>query len=905
MKSALLSSASGPSLLEYTGVVTRAKQLKANRTPRNGPEASIRCSRHAPAAAVNAACRGWERMFAQDEGPGPAEPPPLLGSRRGLTPTGSTFVETFIGTSLVRLPQRPEGRSRQVSPGMVAVAGWATGPGTGRYAALRARLRGYSGGYGRGRAAHVSTRLPPARWNLRPRLVPRMALPLRMDIPPHESISYSQLQKQEAPALLPEPPATGSLLDVMPYIGELALGEKSLNWRVAAALTLLFISKGAGGCDGHSHLWRGVVMAIVAYGLCDIIKHVAKELQMPVFTPVSQLTTEARKKVVNLENQTSSKTVDALLNYETVALFNNQRLEVGQYDWNLRCAWAYDLNSGVRVMWGIRLETQGALSGQYDLELGCGLRSGVAVRWKPPWCELSGQYEWNLRASVSGQYDWNLRGECEWAVRLEPRGESEWAVRVEPQGECESAQFDGNLRVIGVSGQVRWNSGVGVSGQFRLGTSVSVTVAYNWNLRVSVSGQYDWNLRASVSGQYDWNLGALQKAFINIERLSATMNAGQSTILAMGLAGVMVTAVKTSTRKFDKIGRSTASNHVSSIKDGPISAIPGIPQDVADQNSSHLSQPEQSIANHKVENGSIHETMHHRADNVSSNSSSSRSSNADEASTSALSAYRKGGLRAELQDIKFGYNTERQILKGVSMTIEPGTSIALVGSSGSGKSTMLRMLTRMFDASSGKVLLNGVDVKDLSKEAIAVVPQETVLFNDTIMENIRYGRPSATDDDVMVAAGMAKLHDAVLRMTDGYATTVGERGLKLSGGEKQRVAIARAFLRSPRLLICDEATSALDSETEVQIMSSLTELAEGRTSVFVAHRLSTIKNCDIIFVLSAGRVVESGSHAALLETPGGMYRGMWELQLTEEATGPYAAVGSNLLTSDDSDSDSN
>ncbi|GFH11909.1 ABC family transporter: mitochondrial ATM1-like protein, partial [Haematococcus lacustris] len=196
------------------------------------------------------------------------------------------------------------------------------------------------------------------------------------------------------------------------------------------------------------------------------------------------------------------------------------------------------------------------------------------------------------------------------------------------------------------------------------------------------------------------------------------------------------------------------------------------------------------------------------------------------------------------------------------------------GSSGSGKSTILKLLTRLYDTDSGEVLLNGVNAKDLRLEslrgAVAVVPQDTMLFNDTIMQNIRYGRPESSEEEVVAAAKLAHLHDAVVRMPNAYSTVVGERGLKLSGGEKQRVAIARAFLRQPRLLICDE------------IMASLNELAAGRTSVFVAHRLSTIRSCDTIVVLRDGLVAEQGSHEALMAQPEGLYRAMWELQAAEQ-----------------------
>ncbi|MEO2193902.1 MAG: ATP-binding cassette domain-containing protein, partial [bacterium] len=213
-----------------------------------------------------------------------------------------------------------------------------------------------------------------------------------------------------------------------------------------------------------------------------------------------------------------------------------------------------------------------------------------------------------------------------------------------------------------------------------------------------------------------------------------------------------------------------------------------------------------------------------------------------------------------------------RVLKGVDITAEPGESIAIVGPSGSGKSTVLRLLVRMFDPSSGAVKIDGVDVRDLTLESlrksVAVVPQDTVLFNDTMLHNVTYGNMDASADEVRQAVQAAKLSEAVDRMPDGWATPVGERGLKLSGGEKQRVAIARAFLKKPRMLIADEATSALDSATEIAIMRSLEDLAAHRTSVFVAHRLSTIQHCDRIYVLADGIVRESGSHEQLMAARG-------------------------------------
>lgn len=228
-----------------------------------------------------------------------------------------------------------------------------------------------------------------------------------------------------------------------------------------------------------------------------------------------------------------------------------------------------------------------------------------------------------------------------------------------------------------------------------------------------------------------------------------------------------------------------------------------------------------------------------------------------------------------------------QILKHLSFSVAPGQRVAIVGPSGSGKSSTLKLIAALYAANKGSITIAGQDIRSLKqaslRQHLAVVPQETVLMNDSIMENIRYGRLDASDDDVCAAAQLAHLDTAIQRMPDGFDTMVGERGLKLSGGEKQRVAIARAFLRDPLLLVCDEATSALDSGSEHAIMKSLDELAQGRTSIFVAHRLSTVMNCDLIFVMSEGKLVEQGTHRELMHC-GGVYADMWEMQVGEERT---------------------
>jgi ATP-binding cassette, subfamily B, heavy metal transporter len=244
----------------------------------------------------------------------------------------------------------------------------------------------------------------------------------------------------------------------------------------------------------------------------------------------------------------------------------------------------------------------------------------------------------------------------------------------------------------------------------------------------------------------------------------------------------------------------------------------------------------------------------------------------------------EGPANVEFSNVDFHYEPARQILHGVSFAIPAGHRVAAVGHSGSGKSTLARLLYRFYDVSDGRITVNGVDIRDVRqaslRAAIGIVPQDTVLFNDTILYNIRYGRPDANDDEVYEAARAAHIHDFIVTLPAGYGTMVGERGLKLSGGEKQRVAIARALLKNPRILIFDEATSALDSRAEKAIQAELERIAQGRTTLVIAHRLSTVMDADQILVLSQGRIVERGTHAQLLEAKG-EYARMWALQQQE------------------------
>ena len=387
------------------------------------------------------------------------------------------------------------------------------------------------------------------------------------------------------------------------------------------------------------------------------------------------------------------------------------------------------------------------------------------------------------------------------------------------------------------------------------------------------------------SDSYDQLLRSYHEAALGSERASSALNAGQAVILAGGMTCVLASAAL-------GIGRGGLEFV------GPISTRVG---DLVMANGLLLQlwAPLQFL-------GFFYRELRQSLVDMEAMFEVMSTTSAIPDGTQTLPA-KEGGARVTLRDVSFTYGGAvggRKVVKNVSLDISEGQSVGIVGPSGSGKSTLLRLLLRMYDVTGGSVEVDGVDVRNLRQDSLrsitAVVPQDTVLFNDTLRHNLRYGRAAASEEEVLKAASDARLDGTLAAMPDGLQTMVGERGVKLSGGEKQRVAIARAFLRSPRLLLADEATSALDTATEVGILQSLQEVAEGRTAVFVAHRLSTVRSCDKIVVMEAGSIVEQGTHAQLMDGKGegpksGLYASMWASQQAEiEEEARVAASKSNL-----------
>jgi ATP-binding cassette subfamily B protein len=354
--------------------------------------------------------------------------------------------------------------------------------------------------------------------------------------------------------------------------------------------------------------------------------------------------------------------------------------------------------------------------------------------------------------------------------------------------------------------------------------------------------------------RYDDNLRHLENARVKAQKTLAVLNLGQTMTVAVGVTGMMWHAAGGVVAGKLTVGDLVLVNAYLLQLSAPLSMLGMVYREVR-----------QALTNMERLFGLLDE----------------RQDVQDRPNAEPLTARRP---RVSFEGVRFGYDPRREILKGIDFEVAPGGTVAVVGHSGAGKSTLARLLYRFYDVDGGRVSIDGRDLRDLTqttlRAAIAIVPQDTVLFNDTIFYNIRYGRSDASREEVEAAARAAHLHEFILRMPDGYETEVGERGLKLSGGEKQRVAIARALLKNPAILIFDEATSALDSKSEKAIQAELDRIQVGRTTLVIAHRLSTVMGADQILVMDSGRIVERGSHDELLAADG-QYAQMWRLQQHE------------------------
>lgn len=357
------------------------------------------------------------------------------------------------------------------------------------------------------------------------------------------------------------------------------------------------------------------------------------------------------------------------------------------------------------------------------------------------------------------------------------------------------------------------------------------------------------------AARYDASMVGYEAAAVKTGQSLALLNAGQTFIISIGLVAVMVMAALEV-----QAGKLTVGDFVM-VQAYMIQITMPL---------GFLGTVYREIRQALVDMGEMFDLLHQPAE-IS-----------DKPDAQALKV-QGGAIRFD--NVQFAYDPARPILKGISLDVPAGQTVALVGPSGSGKSTIGRLMFRFYDVTGGAIRIDGQDLRDVTQESvhssIGVVPQDTVLFNDTIRYNIAYGRPEASEDEVIAAAKAAKIHDFVLSLPEGYETAVGERGLKLSGGEKQRVGIARTLLKNPPILLLDEATSALDTQTERDIQESLQAMGEGRTVITIAHRLSTIADADRIVVLEKGVVVEEGRHEELL-VHGGRYAAMWARQSAEE-----------------------
>jgi ATP-binding cassette, subfamily B, heavy metal transporter len=380
-----------------------------------------------------------------------------------------------------------------------------------------------------------------------------------------------------------------------------------------------------------------------------------------------------------------------------------------------------------------------------------------------------------------------------------------------------------------------------------------------------------FNAEAREAARYDIAMGAYEKAAVKTGQSLSFLNAGQAFLITSGLVIVMVMAAMGVQEGRLTVGDFVLVNAYMIQITLPLNFLGTVYREIR-----------QAL----VDMGEMFGLLGQPAEVT------------DRPGAPALSV--RGG-EVVLDAVEFAYEPSRAILKGVSVRVGPGERVALVGPSGSGKSTIGRLLFRFYDVKGGAIRIDGQDLRDVTQGSIhahvGVVPQDTVLFNDTVFYNIAYGRPEASREEVEAAARAAKIHDFITSLPEGYETRVGERGLKLSGGEKQRVGIARTLLKDPPILLLDEATSALDTQTERDIQDSLRDMGHGRTVIVIAHRLSTIADADRIVVLEAGQVIEEGTHDALIAR-GGRYAAMWAAQSAEEAPEERPLVPFGMVPAD-------